>query len=806
MRINRLHLVNFRQHENTEIEFGPGLTGIVGPNGSGKTTLLEAIAWAMYGMPAARGSRETLRRRGAPPKAKVEVEVDFTLGPHDYRIVRSLNQAALYRDHDPEAVENSIGTVTAHVTRIMGMTRDEFFNTYFTGQKELAVMAAMSAPERAQFLSRVLGYERLRTAQDRLKERRSALRARLDGLRAGLPDSSELDAAKKAADDRMTAARAAETAAEAANEAAEKRLTTIRPQWERLQQLREAAMALEAELKLADQKAASATERAKRLEQEAAEAGSARQRLDEVRRRLGPLPALREEAQVLERQAEAFAARKSYQAQLTEVQAHLTSIQERLSRVPSKEVRAGALERVNSARASLTAATLASEEQRTVWVRDAQDAKTKRQGLLDQYQELKEQRQRIVKAGVEGVCPTCARPLGVEYAKVLELLDRQIEEVRSNGNYYKQRIDQLQQEPALLTESEQARIALESELSLATAQEGRLQAQAHEAGPLREEQKRLLLRVVDLEGSLKGLVESYDQARHEAVVREARALEPLALQAERFRVVAERSDAISTELQVARAAAAEVVRGIADLKARLAGLGYSEAAFKNFRDTEQAAERARREAELALVRGRAESKAAAEGVEAVVRRQEERNQRERAAAATALDLALHQELDRALTDLREDLNSTLRPTLSDLASHFLRDLTDARYTDLELDEDYSATLVDDGDPKAVISGGEEDVSNLALRLAISQMIADRAGQPLSLLVFDEIFGSLDDERRRAVIDLLRSLADRFPQVILITHIDSLSEGFDRVVRVGYDLASGVATVRDEPLGDRDVAA
>jgi len=806
MRINRLRLANFRQHENTEIEFGPGLTGIIGPNGSGKTTLLEAIAWAMYGMPAARGSRETLRRRGALPKARVEVEVDFTLGPHEYRIVRSLNSAALYKDNDPAPVANSIGAVTERITRILGMSRDEFFNTYFTGQKELAVMAAMSTPERAQFLSRVLGYERLRTAQDRLKEKRSALRARLEGLRAGLPDSGELDAAKKAADDRMAAARAAETAAAGANEAAEQRLTTIRPQWERLQQLREAAMGLEAELKLADQKAASATAHGKRLEQEAAEAESARQRLEEVRRRLVPLPALREEAQVLERQAEAFGARKSYQAQLNEVRAHLASIQERLSRVPSKELLDGALERVTAARASLTAATLESEEQRTVWVRDAQDAKTKRQGLLDQYQELKDQRQRIVKAGVEGVCPTCARPLGEEYAKVLELLDRQIEEVRSNGNYYKQRIDQLQQEPALLTENDQRRIALESELSLATAQQGRLQAQGHEAGPLREEQKRLLLRVVELEGALTGLVESYDQARHEAVVREARALEPLALQAERFRVVAERSEAISAELQTARAAAVEVTRGIADFKARLTGLGYSETAFKNLRDTEQAAERARRDAELAWVRGRAESRAAVEAVEAVARRQEERNQRERAAAETATELAFHQELDRALTDLREDLNSTLRPTLSDLASGFLRELTNGRYTDLDLDEDYSATLLDDGDPKAVISGGEEDVSNLALRLAISQMIAERAGQPLSLLIFDEIFGSLDEDRRGAVIELLRSLADRFPQVILITHIDSLSEGFDRVVRVGFDLASGVATVRDEPLGDRDVAA
>ena len=65
------------------------------------------------------------------------------------------------------------------------------------------------------------------------------------------------------------------------------------------------------------------------------------------------------------------------------------------------------------------------------------------------------------------------------------------------------------------------------------------------------------------------------------------------------------------------------------------------------------------------------------------------------------------------------------------------------------------------------------------------MIAERAGQPLSLLVLDEIFGSLDEDRRTAVVDLLRSLADRFPQVILITHVDSVREGFDRVVRVRF---------------------
>ena len=206
------------------------------------------------------------------------------------------------------------------------------------------------------------------------------------------------------------------------------------------------------------------------------------------------------------------------------------------------------------------------------------------------------------------------------------------------------------------------------------------------------------------------------------------------------------------------------------------------------------------------MRARGESAAAAEAVEAAVRRRAERAEREREAQATGAELALHQELDRALTELRTELNATLRPDLSELASGFLRDLTNGRYTDLELDEDYGATLLDDGDPKAVISGGEEDIANLALRLAISQMIAERAGQPLSLLILDEIFGSLDEDRRAAVVDLLRSLADRFPQVILITHIDSVREGFDRVIRVGFDVARGAATVRDEPVGGHDVAA
>jgi exonuclease SbcC len=806
MQIQRLRLSNFRQHEHTDLELGPGLTGIIGPNGAGKTTLLEAIAWAMYGMPAARGSRETIRRRGAPARSRVEVELAFALGAHQYRIVRTLNGAELYQDGDPSPIANSIGAVTERVTRLLGMTRDEFFNTYFTGQKELAVMAAMSAPERAQVLSRVLGYERIRAAQDRLKERRSALRARHDALRAGLGDLADIEAAETGAQERVVAARAAEAAAAEALASAECVLREARPEWERVQAVRETALTLEAELRVADHRGAAAVERAERLGREAAAAAAAARKLEAVSERLAPLPGLRETLAALERAAERHAARRGLLVQLDDVRRHLASVEDRVARLPSHEQLDAARDRINDVRASLAGVTLDSENLRTAWVRNAQDAKTKRQGLLDQYQELKEQRQRIVKAGPEGDCPTCARPLGAEYEKVLGVLDRQMEDVIANGNFYKQRIEQLQLEPRELDDADRRRLALEQELSEVTGEGGRLEALAHERAPLAEERERLLGRVREVEAALAAAPAEYDEWRHRAVLAEIRALEPLALEAERLGVVAGRSGAVAAELEPVAAERADALAAAEALRRRLAELGYSEQAYRAARDAEASAERHRREAELILVRARGESAAAEEAVQAAARRRAERTEREQEAKAAATDLALHQELDRALSDLRTELNATLRPDLSELASGFLRDLTNGRYTDLELDEDYGATLLDDGDPKAVISGGEEDVANLALRLAISQMIAERAGQPLSLLILDEIFGSLDEDRRLAVVDLLRSLADRFPQVILITHVDSVREGFDRVVRVGFDVARGVATVRDEPVGDHDVAA
>ena len=803
MQIRRLHLLNFRQHADTELEFGAGLTGIVGPNGAGKTTLLEAIAWAMYGMEAARGTKDTIRRRGAPARARVQVELEFDLGPHRYRIVRSLQSAQLFQDGDLTPIANSIVTVTEKVTRLLGMTRDEFFSTYFTGQKELAIMAQMTAPERAQFLSRVLGYEKLRIAQQRLKVRRRVAQASLDACKAGMFDEGHLRAEEIQAAERLRAAEEATARLEVGHRTAEADLAALRPEVERWEALQQIVVSLESDLKVAEHSATATRSHFGSLDRELAEALGAKTRLDELLPMLEPLAELRAERDLLDAQREAASGRRSLEARATEIRHQLQRVVERLDQLPPLVDAEAAVRAREEVHAALVTATQEAEGRRTAWVRDKQDAETQRKNLLAQYEDLREQRFRLEKAGAEGDCPTCRRPLGSEYEHVVGVLGRQMEEVKFQGKYYGQRIDQLQNEPADVVESARDRDRLDQEAARLTELAARLAQQGAERAALEAERATLAGTVTRLDAAIVASPEAYDEPRHVAVRQQIAALEPMALSAERLRASADRASDLVRRAALAEQELSRLETQVRTLRERLRELGWSAEAFAEVRERGRRAERAVQQADLGKARAAGELTAALGLRAEVARRREERERRATEAERLHDEVVLLSELDRALGELRTDLNNAMRPDLSDLASEFLRDLTSGRYVDLELDESYCATVVEEREAKPVISGGEEDIVNLALRLAISQMIAERAGQPLSLLVLDEVFGSLDEEHRAAVLDLLRNLADRFPQVILITHIESVRDAFDRVIRLSYDVENRVTRAVPE---SRDVAA
>jgi exonuclease SbcC len=814
MRLHRLHLVNFRQHRDTDVEFGPGLTGVIGPNGAGKSTLLEAIAWAVYGMDAARGTRESIRWRRARPRSEVRVELEFGLGAHEYRVVRTLYAAELYLDGAAQPMTTSLAEVTERLTRLLGMSRDEFFNTYFTGQKELAVMAAMKPTERGQFLSRLLGYDKLRLAQERVRARRSALKAELGALEQGRPDPAALRLTReRAGAQREEASRQAGSLADAftAAQAARERHA---PAYRELAELRDRHLALVAERRVHEERVRQAVELASRLAGEHAAAAAAAAARAALEAELGGYAAMRAELAVLEDLARDAARRETLTAQLAEVGLQRGEVERRLAvaRAAAAEVLELA-ERLDADRRELEELERGYEERQNAWVRERQAAESKRQALLEQYRDLETQKTRITETGPQGACPTCGRPLGSEYGGVLELLDSQLEEVRINGQYFRARLDQLQQAPAELTALDERRRQAREAVERGTQALAVATSSAQEAVELEKQLRRHAERAAQLAEELAALKPGYDAGRHDALRRQATRLEPVAARAARLAAEAERAPRLAAELEAAEARRTALVEGLAGLERDLASLRFTEDAFQAAAREMQRLDDDLRRAELDLTVARAELSAATERLRAAERAEEEAATRAEQTARLQAELRLHNELDRALGDLRTELNQEMRPELAALAGEFLGALTDGRYDEIDLDEDYRLTVLEHGEPSPVISGGEEDLTNLVLRLAVSQMIAERSGQPLSLLILDEIFGSLDEARRSRVLELLRALEGRFPQVVLITHIEGVREAVDRVLRVRYDDASGAAVVEEERGalalpggGDADVAA
>jgi DNA repair protein SbcC/Rad50 len=809
MRLHRLRLVNFRQYADSELVFGPGITGIIGPNGSGKSTLLEAIAWAIYGNPAARGDKDGIRNLRAKARASVRVELEFGLGAHEYRIVRGLHAAELYQDGG--VVANSLSEVTAKLEHVLGMRHDEFFNTYFTGQKELTVMANLGKTDRAAFLSRVLGYDRLRLAQERARERRNALASELRGLEAGLPERALLEAERAAAASRLEEVRRATRAADEQRAAADEEFARVAPTWTEWVEREKRVRSLDGDRRMAEQAVTVARQECQRLDRELADALAARGQLTQLASELEPVERLKRELGELERLQQEEAARRAEEGQLEELRRSMAALDRRIETLTAAIGTLADAEREALVLAQrLAAVERAADAQRAAWVREKEYAATRRAELLRLYDELKEQRDKIERLGPQGECPTCRRPLGDEHAAVLGILDRQLQAIVDDGKFFRQRLEQLAGPPAAVTAAEAERDGLRAESRRASEGAAKLRAQAEELSRVTEERAGAAQRAANLDARLRARPTGYDLQRHDAVRAELTRLEPVVLEAARLEARAERAEVLVREAELSEQALTTHERRAAELAAATAAERFSEGAFAAARERHDRAQLALREAELKLVEARGELMRAEEDMRQVERRAGERAARERQIAELRVQERLHHELDKAFSDLRADLNAAMRPEIAELASSFLADLTDGRYGAVDLNEEYVITILDDGLPKPVLSGGEEDVANLVLRLAISQMIAERAGQPLSLLALDEIFGSLDESRRQHVVSLLRRLGDRFPQVILITHIEQVREGLDRVIRVEYDPARGASVARDDTVtlgaGDAGVAA
>lgn len=81
------------------------------------------------------------------------------------------------------------------------------------------------------------------------------------------------------------------------------------------------------------------------------------------------------------------------------------------------------------------------------------------------------------------------------------------------------------------------------------------------------------------------------------------------------------------------------------------------------------------------------------------------------------------------------------------------------------------------------SGGEAFRVNFAIRLALSEVLAQRKGARLQTLVIDEGFGSQDARGRQRLIEAINLVKDDFAKILVITHLDELKDTFPTRIEV-----------------------
>jgi DNA repair exonuclease SbcCD ATPase subunit len=139
-----------------------------------------------------------------------------------------------------------------------------------------------------------------------------------------------------------------------------------------------------------------------------------------------------------------------------------------------------------------------------------------------------------------------------------------------------------------------------------------------------------------------------------------------------------------------------------------------------------------------------------------------------------------------LNGFTDHLLGVVRDQIQDETGRILSEITDGRYDTVILDDAFELLVHDLGGdfPVSRFSGGEQDDVAIALRIALSRYIAEMHElHDSTFLIFDEIFGSQDEERRGNIFRALRALEPYFPQIFLISHVTEVQGEFGNTLVV-----------------------
>jgi exonuclease SbcC len=827
-------------HDTVELDFTSfDLACISGSNGAGKSSLLDAFTWALFGQ--ARKRDESLINLQSNV---AEVALIFKYEGNTYRVQRTLPKGKTtsleFQILEPQdgkwkvLTGHTLRDTQAYIEKTLRLDYETFVNASFFLQGKADQFTQQKAGDRKRILGSILGLEVWETYRQRVIEQRRTVESEIMGLNGRMAEINvelgeeetrkerlaalqaelkRLAKARKVQEQLLEQARMVE-----ATLAEQRKLVDMRARQLQSAQLRQTELENRLTIRIQERETytqwvAKAKEiesaymdwQAQRVELERWEEVAARFREHEARRQAPRMT------------IEAERARLTQELETLRVQGKTNQSQVATRAVLETQINT-AQNALQQAEAALKKRTELDTELQSARQRQA-EARAENPRLKAEMEQLRTRIDQL--SQTEGAaCPLCGRPLEThDRLQLIEEITNQGTELgdryRLNQAYLKeadQKVREIETQIASLSKADNERLIHSQTIARLSGQIESIQQKAADweklgaprmaelEGILTSEsfsaEARQLLAKIDVE--LKAI--GYDVAAHDA----CRKQEALSRAAEgEFRA-----------LESARAALQPLQREIEESQEQQAALQAE--ASRQQQDYDEAA------AQLAVAEAVAPDLDAAESLLHDLLEQENSQRMEVGAAQQKVmvlkdlkvrlkDLTVQREqdaklvgqyklLDRAFGKdgvpalLIEQALPEIETRANDLLERLsegnmsVRFVTQAAFKDKKRDDlkETLDILISDGvgtRDYELYSGGEAFRVNFAIRLALSELLAKRAGARLQTLVIDEGFGSQDALGRQHLIEAINQVKQDFAKVLVISHIDELKEAFPNRIEV-----------------------
>lgn len=834
-----LTLSGFLSYQDpVEIDFTPfDLACIAGRNGAGKSSILDAMTWALFGR--ARKHDESVINTQSR-KAVVNFTFEYEGNTYRITRTNPRGETKMVEfqirhngdDGDRSGwkplTERTLRDTDRKIEKVLRLDYETFINAAFFLQGEADQFTQLSPSDRKRILAQILGLEVWETYRKRAFQKRKDVESKIDQLDGRLKEITKELEEEETRKERLAQLKSDLEEASKARERQEANLDHIRTIEASLKEQAKFVDSLAQQVEKEEKKVAGLKDRIQERERERetltetiAQAETIEQDYQEWQQAKEELAAWEEVAKKFREQEklrqEPLTKIASEKARLTQELESLREqhqeIQSTLERVPSLEEQwSDQKEAIQKMEDQLARRDELKEELEEARQEQA-DAQAENPRL---YEEMKDLKQRIqdLKETDGAACPLCGQPLSPDER------DDLIEQLQKKG---KTLGDRYRENRTILSEADEVVKGLRLQITQLSTAEKKLRERTSEADRIRnrldqirkrEEEwgEKYAPRMKELETILKE--ETFaPEARKKLRDINARLKEIGydAAQHDRVRKKVDRGGEIQDrvqQLEKARAALSPLQREIEDLAAQAAAemedleenkaeLEEAQQALREAREEAPDKEKARKELldlkerENVLQR---EVGAAQQKVQILKKQKQRRGQLEEDREALSLTVSHYKQLEEAFgkNGVPALLIEQALPQIESKANQILerlsgggmsvRFLTQREYKDASR-EDLKETLdIQIRDQAGVrdyemYSGGESFRVNFAVRLALSHVLAQRAGARLQTLVIDEGFGSQDAVGRQRLIEAINLIRDDFKKILVITHIEQMKDMF-----------------------------